>query len=90
MFNWTLRAQEAFKLLKKRFTEALVLATFDLEKKIVIEIDVLDFAIRAYLGQLDKQRKLRPVAYYSKKMSPTELNYNVYDKELLAIVIAFE
>jgi RNase H-like domain found in reverse transcriptase len=33
---------------------------------------------------------LRPVAFFSKKMSPAELNYQIYDKELLAIVRSFE
>ena len=33
---------------------------------------------------------LRPVAFFSKKMSPQECNYEIYDKELLAIVRAFE
>ena len=44
----------------------------------------------ACLGQLNKAGKLKPVAYYSCKMTPAELNYNVHNKELLAIVVAFE
>ena len=81
MFNWTPRAQEAFDSLKRRFTEALVLATFDPEKRIVVETDASDFAIGACLGQLDEQGKLRPIAYYSRKMSPTKLNYNIQDRK---------
>ena len=34
--------------------------------------------------------KLKPVAYFSKKMSPAKCNYIIYDKELLAIIKRFE
>jgi hypothetical protein len=33
---------------------------------------------------------LQPVAFFSKKMSPAECNYMIYDKELLAIICLFE
>jgi hypothetical protein len=42
------------------------------------------------LSQYDNNNVLHPVAYFSKKHSPTECNYEVYDKELMAIVRAFE
>ena len=89
-FKWTEEARRAFEELKARFTTAPILATFDPERKIILETDASDFAIGACLGQLDEQGKLRPVAYYSRKLSPAELNYDVHDKELLAIVVAFE
>jgi hypothetical protein len=40
--------------------------------------------------QPKKKGKLHPFAFYSRKMSPAELNYNIHDKELLAIVTAFQ
>jgi hypothetical protein len=89
-FNWNKEAQDAFDALKTCFTTAPILATFDPERHIVLETDASDFAIGACLGQLDEQGKLKPVAYYSRKMTPAELNYDIHDKELLAIVVAFE
>ena len=44
----------------------------------------------AVLSQKDDQGELRPVAYMSQRMLPAECNYEIYDKELLAIIRAFE
>ncbi|KFY47335.1 hypothetical protein V494_00038 [Pseudogymnoascus sp. VKM F-4513 (FW-928)] len=74
------------KELKTKFTEAPILATFDPTKKIILKTDSSDFAIRACLNQPDKNGKFKPIAYYSRKLSPVELNYDIHDKELLAIV----
>ena len=57
---------------------------------IILKTDSSNFAIRACLNQLDKNSKPKPIAYYSRKLSPVELNYDIYDKELIAIVVAFE
>lgn len=89
-YKWTPEAGEAFITLKKCFTTALVLSIFDPTKKIILETDTSDFAIRACLSQEYKPERLKPMAYYSQKLLPAELNYNVHDKELLAIVVAFE
>jgi hypothetical protein len=89
-FQWLAEEKKAFLGLKERFTTAPILVTFDPERRIILETDASDFAIGACLGQLDEQGKLRPVAYYSRKLSPAELNYDVHDKELLAIVVACE
>ena len=40
--------------------------------------------------QIGKDGKLHPVAFYSKKMSPAEMNYDIYNKEFLAVVTAFQ
>jgi len=64
-FAWRPQVEEAFKKLKRSFTEAPVIVTFNLARKIVLETDSSDFAIGACLRQLDEQKKLRLVAYYS-------------------------
>ena len=57
--------------------------------KFVVRIDISDFAIGQLLLQDDEQR-IRPVAYESRKLSPTELNYLIHEKELLAIIHALK
>jgi hypothetical protein len=89
-WQWSDAAEAAFQELKKKFTEAPILATFNPTKRIVLETDSSDFAIRACLSQPDENGRLKPIAYYSRKLSLAELNYNIHDKELLAIVVAFE
>ena len=57
-------------------TKAPILAIFDPEKEALLETDASDYAIGAYLTQKGEDRKIRPVVYYSKKMTGPELNYN--------------
>ena len=56
---------------------------------IVIKIDVLDFILGIYLIQKYLNRQYL-VIYYSRKITLPELNYNIYNKELLGIVIALK
>src|SRR5690606_8150880 len=88
-FVWTLEADKAFEHLKRMFTTAPILAHFDPSKQIVIEADASDFAIGAVLSIVIDKR-LHPVAFTSRKLNPAEINYEIYDKEMLAIVAAFD
>ena len=54
-----------------------------------METDSSDFVTAGVLSQMH-DGMLRPVAFFSKKMSPAECNYMIYDKELLAIVKSFK
>ena len=89
-FHWEYKQKEAFKKLKKKFTSASILASFDPERKIILKINASDQALGSCLSQPDAERQLHPVAYRFRKFSGPELNYDVHDKELLAIVDAFE
>jgi len=62
----------------------------DQDRDIVMETDASDFDSTAVLSQYDDEGTLHPVAFFSKKYSPAECNYEIYDKELMAIVRAFE
>ena len=89
-WTWSNEAQAAFEELKKRFTSAPILAHFDPTKPVIIETDASDFAIGAVLSQRDEEHRLHPVAFHSRKFQPAEINYEVHDKELLAVVDAFK
>jgi hypothetical protein len=55
-----------------------------------VETDASDYVSTGMLSQYDDDGILHPVAFFSKKHSPAECNYEIYDKELMAIVRAFE
>jgi RNase H-like domain found in reverse transcriptase/Reverse transcriptase (RNA-dependent DNA polymerase)/Integrase zinc binding domain/Chromo (CHRromatin Organisation MOdifier) domain/Aspartyl protease len=88
-FTWGMTQQNAFEDLKKKFISAPILATFDPERQIILETDASDLAIGMCISQPDDEGRSRPIAFYSRKMIPAELNYEIHDKELLAIVTAF-
>jgi hypothetical protein len=85
-FQWTAAAQEAFNTLKKKMTEAPVLAHPDLSKPFELKVDASGYAIGAVLLQRQEDGKRHPVNYFSTTLNTTERNYNIYDLELLAII----
>ena len=85
-FKFGDECRKAFKELKRRMTTAPILLIHDPNKESTMEIDASDKAIGACLKQQDENGKLRPVAYYLRKMTEPELNYDIHDKELLAVV----
>jgi hypothetical protein len=89
-FQWIAEAEQAFVQLKKMFITAPVLTQFDAEREIVLETDALMWSIGGILLQYDEDEVLWPCAYYSKKNTSAECNYEIYDKEMLAIVRCLE
>lgn len=90
VFLWSQECKEAFESLKEAVTSAPILQHFDREKVAVVESDASDYVSSGVLSQYDNNGVLHPVAYFSKKMLPAECNYEIYDKELLAIIRCFE
>jgi transposase InsO family protein len=88
-FIWTEKQQKAFEEAKNKLTTAPLLAQHDPEKETTIETDASDYAIGARMTQPGSDDKPKPIAFYSRKLIQAELNYDIHDKELLAIVTAF-
>ena len=82
-------AADAFNRLKCAFTSLPVLRHYDPMLPCTLATDASDFAMSGILHQPDTQGFLHPVAYFLRKLSPAEINYDMHDKELLAIVESF-
>ena len=79
------KQKKLFKKLKELFIVEPILKIYILSLPTVVKTDASDFILGIYLVQKHPDRQY-PVAYYSRKMTPPELNYNIYNKELLGIV----
>lgn len=77
-------------MLKCGFTTAPVLCHFDPERAIIVETDASNYVSAGILSQYDNGGILHSVAYFSKKHSPAVCNYEIYDKDLMAIIKCFE
>nr|GFB24820.1 reverse transcriptase domain-containing protein [Tanacetum cinerariifolium] len=80
---------KAFQMLKKKLTEALILIAPNWDLPFELMYDASDFAIGAVLGQRH-EKHFRPIHYASKTMNDAESNYTMTEKEMLAVVYAFE
>jgi len=88
-WEWGDKEQQAFAELRTKLTTAPVLVYFDPLAPTKIETDASKYVCSGILSQQCQDGKWRPVAYRSKTMSDGECNYDIHDKELLAIVLAF-
>ncbi|KEP45803.1 putative Transposon Tf2-1 polyprotein, partial [Rhizoctonia solani 123E] len=89
-WTWGESEQGAFDGLKEALTTAPLLIQPNHNQPFFLECDSSDYATGAILSQKNQEGKLCPVAYLSKTLTPAERNYEIYDKELLAIIRAFK
>nr|GEV32081.1 DNA-directed DNA polymerase [Tanacetum cinerariifolium] len=80
---------DAFNTLKKKLTEAPILVVPDWNLHFELMCDASDFAIGAVLGQR-KTKHFQPIHYASKTMTEAQIHYTTTEKEMLAVVYAFE
>ena len=89
-WNFGTEQHKAFHELIFKLTNASIHAHYDPKKPIMIQTDVSKYVTAGIISQTGDDQILRPIAYRSKSMSKSECNYDVHDKELLAIIVAFE
>ena len=90
--SWLLtpQSQKAVTLPKNAFTSAPILAYFDSFLQTIIVIDASDYAVGTVHSQVQRNGKVHPFAFLPRKFAPAELNYDIHDKEVVAIVLAFK
>ncbi|GJZ30014.1 reverse transcriptase domain-containing protein [Tanacetum coccineum] len=89
LFIFSKECIEAFNILKKKLTEAPILVAPDWDLPFEIMCDASDYAVGAVLGQR-KTKHFQPIHYASKTMTDAQAHYTTTEKELLAVVYAFE
>ena len=91
VFKWTDKEKTAFDTLRNWITSTPIPTLPDNSKPYCVEVDSSDFATGAVLSQQNSDNdKWHPVAFLSKSLSPVERNYEIHDKEMLAIIRALE
>ena len=91
VFTWSSEEKSAFDILRDKITSAPILTLPDNSRPYRVEADSSDFATGAVLSQENPEDgKWHPVAFLSKSLSPVERNYEIHDKEMLAIIRALE
>jgi len=88
--TWGDAQEAAFLKIPVIFTsgKTTILRHYDPNRPALVETDASDFAIAAILLQKFENGKLHPVSFISRKQSAPELNYDVFDNEMLAIVVS--
>jgi len=84
---WNEEHDKAFRELKEKITSQPVLSLLKREGKFRVKTDISEHMIERVLSQ-EQDGKWKPIAFLSRTIQPTERNYEIYDKELLAIVKA--
>ena len=86
-WSWTESQQTAFNTLKSIFSSSPVLCIPDVTHPFTLMTDASLLAAGAVLMQSDEAGDLHPCAYFSKTFSLAERNYDIYDRELLAVIL---
>ena len=85
-FKWTPECTQALKELIRRVTSDPILKCPDPSHPFELVVDASAFAIGAILQQRDDQGKIYDVGYYSKALNETERNYDIWDREFMAVI----
>ena len=84
ILEWSEEQTNAFEELKKSLVESTLLAHPNSNSFLCLIVDASNFAIGGAVHQLQNDC-LQPLAFFSKKLSSSQLKYSTYDRELLAI-----
>lgn len=88
-FEWSPQAQTAFSELKRGFISAPILSNPDPSRQFVVEVDASEVGVGAILSQRSSSDgRIHPCAFFSHRLTPSERNYDIGNRELLAVRLA--
>ena len=73
-----------------KFKKESILIYFNYKKSVIIDADASERIMRAWLQQINNQEQKRLIACYTQKLTLTEQQYDIHDREMLAIIKALE
>jgi len=89
-WEWSPVQEKTFEALKRKFVMEPILVAPYLDKKMRMEVDTSDYATGEVLSMECEDGKWRPVTYLSKLLNEMERNYEIHDKEILAVIRGLE
>lgn len=89
-FVWSTDCESAFQELKQCTCQTPILKHLNLSKQCFVKTNSSDYINAGVLSQRDEDGLLYPIAYFLRRIAPAKCNYEIYDKELLAIIHCFK
>ncbi|KAK9876450.1 hypothetical protein WA026_012762 [Henosepilachna vigintioctopunctata] len=86
---WTAEAEASFEKCKEDLANATILVHPSAEATLSLTVDASNSSIGAVVEQFE-ENQWKPLSFYSKKLSPAQVKYSTYDRELLAIYSAIK
>lgn len=87
-FIWTKSSQESYEQMKKEVTSDQILVHFNPDLPVILETDASKFAVAGVLSHKFPNGFKKPIAFISRALSKSEINYSVIEKEALAIIFS--
>ena len=89
-FNWSIECQKVFESIKEYLISKPILCIYNKNKECYLFTDASKVGIGAVLKQLQEDNLLHPIGYFSRKLKPYQVNYDVTNLECLAVIDALE
>jgi len=89
-WNFDDKCRVAFNTLKQAFISAPILTYWVPDAQLVVETNASDYTLAAILSIMTNNNEIHSIAFHSQTFSTPELNYDIHNKELLAIFKAFK
>jgi hypothetical protein len=89
-WDWSNKADAAFRSLKESFTDAPVLTHWSPDNPMLVETDASNYALAGIISSMTPDGEIHPIAFHSRTFTNTKRNYDTHNKELLMIFESFK